>query len=305
MRRLLILTYHRVLDRPDPLLPGHIDVDTFRRQVETLRKWFRVLPLHQAVQDLGRGAVPLRSVAVTFDDGYADNYTNAMPILAEAGLTATFFIATGYLDGGCMWNDAVTEAVRASRKAKLDLDWLGLGQRPLGDTGSRAALVAELIKTLKYVPMDERLERVRRLSAEADVPPPAGLMMSPAQVKALAEAGMQIGAHTVRHPILARVPAATAQAEIQSSRAYLEALLGSVVRGFAYPNGKPVRDYTAEHVSLVRDCGFDFAVSTALGAARKGDDPYQLPRVGVWSKQSWKILLHMASAVASRRAQRV
>ena len=304
MKRLLILTYHRVLDRPDPLMPGHVTVDTFRNQIGILKKWFRVAPLSSAVRDLQRGVLPLGSVAVTFDDGYADNYTNALPILAEAGLPATFFIATGFLDGGCMWNDAVTEAIRRSGKAKLDLSWLGLGERALGDSGRRAALVAELIKSLKYLPMDERLERVERLLIEADVPRPEALMMTSAQVGALAGAGMHIGAHTVRHPILSRIPAASAQAEIRASRRYLEELLGRGVDGFAYPNGKPGRDYTAEHVGLVRDCGFEFAVSTAPGAARRTDDRYQLPRVGVWSTAPWKILLNMALAFGSRQTQR-
>src|ERR1044071_7430526 len=81
----------------------------------------------------GQIRLPKRALSITFDDGYADNYNVAAPILLRLGLAATFFVATGFLDGGCMFNDVVIEALRCAGGAELDLDDLGLGRHPLGD----------------------------------------------------------------------------------------------------------------------------------------------------------------------------
>jgi peptidoglycan/xylan/chitin deacetylase (PgdA/CDA1 family) len=270
-----------------------------------LRKWFRVLPLATAVEELHRGTLPPRAVSITFDDGYADNYSNAAPLLAEAGMTATFFVATGFLDGGCMWNDALVEAVRRTGKSSLDLDGLQLGVRSTAQASDRAALISELIRRLKYLPAPERRTQVDKVLAAADIAPPIDLMMTPRQLRDLAGSGMEIGAHTVQHPILAQLPLLAVREEIGASRSYLERLLGRPVAGFAYPNGRPGTDYKAEHVAVVRDCGFSFAVSTARGAARDGDDRYQLPRVGVWTETAWRTLMNLGLAFGSKQTQRV
>ena len=91
---------------------------------------FTVLPLSEAVERLARGALPARAVCVTFDDGYADNYAVAAPILPGMGSAATFFVAARYLDGGRMWNDTIIEAVRRATGPTLELSGLGLGDLP-------------------------------------------------------------------------------------------------------------------------------------------------------------------------------
>ena len=110
--RLSVLIYHRVLAAPDLLRPWEPDRDRFRRQMELLASNFKVLNLGEAVQRLAEGRMPPRAACVTFDDGYADNAAIARPVLEELQLPATFFIATGYLDGGRMWNDTVIESLR-------------------------------------------------------------------------------------------------------------------------------------------------------------------------------------------------
>src|SRR5690606_27366994 len=97
-----------------------------------------------------------------------------------------------------------------------------------------------------------------------------------------ADGGMSIGAHTMTHPILACVEPRVAKREIDDSRAALEALIGEKVRLFAYPNGKPSKDYTRAHVDMVRRLGFHGAVSTAMGAASHGADLLQVPRFTPW-----------------------
>ena len=114
--RLSILVYHRVLPRSDAMLAGEVEAAAFDWQMALLAEYFQVLPLSEAVHRLHSGTLPARAACVTFDDGYADNHDTALPILQKWRLPATFFIATAYLDGGWMWNDAVTESLRQARE---------------------------------------------------------------------------------------------------------------------------------------------------------------------------------------------
>jgi peptidoglycan/xylan/chitin deacetylase (PgdA/CDA1 family) len=95
---------------------------------------------------------------------------------------------------------------------------------------------------------------------------------------------MQIGAHTVSHPILARLTDEQAREEIGNSKRFLEQLLGERITVFAYPNGKPGEDYLPQSVEVVRSLGFDAAVSTQWGGSRLGDDPLQIKRFTPWDK---------------------
>jgi peptidoglycan/xylan/chitin deacetylase (PgdA/CDA1 family) len=232
-------------------------------------------------------------LAITFDDGYRDNHDLALPILARLGLPATFFVATGYLDGGCMFNDTVIEAVRAASGDTLDCGELGVHSVDSND--AKRAAIGAILDRVKYFEPGAREAAVRRVAEAAKAQPPHDLMMSSTQVAALHGAGMAIGGHTVTHPILTRVDIATARDEIDRGRRVLEELVGSRVRLFAYPNGRPHLDYAAAHEDLVREAGFDGAVSTAHGAAATGDNPYQIPRFTPWDREDWKFGLRLAA----------
>jgi len=110
-------------------------------------------------------------------------------------------------------------------------------------------------------------------------------MMTSSQVRAVHDAGIEIGAHTVSHPILRTLDDGKAQAEIADSRMVLERITGSRVKAFAYPNGRPGDDYTDRDRSIVESLGFDYAVSTAAGAATRTSDVLQLPRFTPWDPQ--------------------
>lgn len=302
-RGLSILIYHRVLARQDPLFPGEVERDAFNRQIALIKACFNVIPLADAVRQLQAGTLPARAACITFDDGYADNAEIALPILQAHGVHATFFVATGFLNGGRMWNDSVIEAVRRAPGSTLDARELGLGSHAIDTLAQRQAAIAALIGALKYLPMDERLVQVDKLVALLGVALPDDLMMSSAQVQQLHEAGMGIGGHTVHHPILAAVPAPAAQAEIARGKAELEAIIGARVALFAYPNGKPHTDYTAEHVAMVKALGFDGAVSTAWGAHEGAVDPFQLPRFSPWDRDKLRYLLRLASNLTKPAAR--
>lgn len=282
--RLSILIFHRVLPAADPLLPELPTAAEFETTMRWVRAWFNVLPLPQAVARLDSGTLPSRAMAITFDDGYADNEELAAPILQRLGLTATFFVSTGYLGDGCMWNDRVIEALRATRRDRLDLASLGLGAFETTGAAQRRAAIHAILKAIKHLEPRARLDAVAAVEAAAGVGAPPRPMMSDEQVRRLREMGMQLGGHTVTHPILTRLDRDAARAEIAEGKRRLESLLDEPVELFAYPNGVPSQDYAAEHVAMVRECGFTAAVSTAWGAARASSDRYQLPRFTPWDR---------------------
>jgi peptidoglycan/xylan/chitin deacetylase (PgdA/CDA1 family) len=118
-------------------------------------------------------------------------------------------------------------------------------------------------------------------------------MMTSGQVRAMRRAGMQIGAHTVSHPILAKLSEHEARDEIQRGKHHLEDLLDEPITLFAYPNGKPGEDYAAQSVEIVKDLGFEAAVSTAWGASSAQTDHFQIPRFTPWDLSPWRFALRM------------
>jgi peptidoglycan/xylan/chitin deacetylase (PgdA/CDA1 family) len=282
--RLTILIFHHVHARRDDLFPNEMHADAFRERMRWIRRWFNVLPLEDAATALRRGALPERALAISFDDGYADNYTVALPILRAMGLPATFFVASRFLEGGRMWNDTVIETVRRARGSGLDLAALRLGRHEIRSLGQRRAAIGALLAQLKYRPSDERQALADAMAGLADVALPDNLMLTHRQLRELAAAGMSVGAHTASHPILAALDEAAAQREITEGREALEAIVRQPVRLFAYPNGKPNVDYTAAHVRIVEKLGFTAAVSTAAGAARARNTGYELPRFTPWDQ---------------------
>jgi peptidoglycan/xylan/chitin deacetylase (PgdA/CDA1 family) len=291
--RLSVLIFHRVLPSPDPLLPEVPDAREFDRILHLLRG-LRVLTLHDALALRAQGRLPKRAAVITFDDGYADNAEVALPLLQRHGLAATFFISTGFLDGGRMFNDVVIDALRAATVETIDLAPLGLPRMPLHDVAMRRAAIDAVLPKVKYLGPERRrvaLEDLLRAAGRPALPPPR--MMSSAQVRALHQAGMEIGGHTVNHPILRLIPDAEAAREISQGRAALESLIDAPVQTFAYPNGGPGSDYDGRHARMVREQGFVGAVSTASGVVTADCDDMQLPRFTPWVRASsrWAAML--------------
>jgi peptidoglycan/xylan/chitin deacetylase (PgdA/CDA1 family) len=291
--RLSILIFHRVLAERDPLLPGEPTAADLDALLAHLTKRFTILPLGDAVRRLTSATLPRAALAITFDDGYADNLAVAAPLLRKHGVPATVFIATGYLDGGSMWNDAVIAAFHSARLQALDLECVGLRRYALGSIDERRAAIDLVLDALKYRPAAQRERDARAILQVAGGRLPDDLMLTSDGVRSLAKFGIDIGAHTVTHPILAKTPAADAWREICDSKRSLEQLLDHDVKLFAYPNGRPGDDYTAEHVKMVQDAGFDAAVSTAWGAAGRHSDRMQLPRFTPWTRKPFRFDLLM------------
>jgi len=283
--RLLIFTYHRVLAQPDPLLRDEADASSFAAHMDWVREFCNVLPLPEAVRRLRAGSLPSRATCITFDDGYANNYDVARPILLQRGLTATVFIAVDAVERGIMWNDLVIESVRRAG-GQLDAQHLAAigADAAAASTGSAAESVNRALDALKYRPMRERWEAAAELYRRVAQREPPRLMMTSDTVRAFATDGFDIGAHTVNHPILAKQTPDEARFEIRASRDWGAQVTGAAPVSFAYPNGRPGRDYDDSHARMVRDAGYELAVSTAWGCASRGSDVFQLPRVAFWDR---------------------
>jgi len=185
-----------------------------------------------------------------------------------------------------MFNDVVISAFRSAQAERLDLEPLALGRYSLRSAEERRLAADSVIGDLKYRP--DRDARARSVLDLAGVAQPTNLMLTREAVRRLPEKGIDVGAHTVTHPILARTSADDAYREISDGKRELEELIGRPVTLFAYPNGKPGHDYVERDVRLVRDAGFHAAVTTAWGAAGMYTDPFQLPRFTPWVRDPWK-----------------
>lgn len=291
--RLSILMYHRILPVADALRPDETTVDTFAWHMGLIKKFFNPLPLEEAAERLAAGTLPPRAICVTFDDGYADNLKLALPVLKANDVPATVFVSTAYLDGGCMWNDMIIEAVRTREGNVLSLPKLGIDHLPLDTSEDRYRAVRSVIRAVKHLDFAAREDFANELAADSE-PKPCDLMLSTRELQTLAgDALITIGAHTHRHPILSTLTEQQALDEIQTSKSILESKIGTEIKSFAYPNGRPGKDFTDRDPELVRSLGFKVAVTTQVGVGVPGTDLLCLPRFTPWDPTPVRFLLRM------------
>ena len=294
----VILMYHRVASPPvDPWgLAVHPDV--FEQHLSVLRRFRRPLPMSAFVEQLERGTLARDAVAVTFDDGYADNLTEASPRLASAGVPATLFLTTATVGQGReYWWDEVARGillglgpVEEDVQIGGDSVSLALGG-PDGRAGTwrawqpprteRQRTYLKVWKQLRAAAAVDREQALDRLRAILEIPPadPGDLPMTPGQIATLAADGLfEFGGHTATHPVLPALTPAQRRHEIAEGRADCERLVGRRITGFAYPHGALDDDCRA----AVAECGFAWACSTRSRAVPCRDaDMFALPRLGV------------------------
>ncbi len=293
-RRGAILRYHSVTEDEAATL-AYLDHGlmvtrtAFRMQLRYLRRFYTVMSLDELVERLHRGsALPRRSVAITFDDGYRDNYTQAFPALRAEGLPATFYVATGCIDGGPpLWTAQLRFMVRRTKERRVVLP------EPLGapaaieHAADRQALFTRLVIALKNVPSARRRALVQELAEllrVTDFRPLAAIMMTWDELREMSADGMTIGAHTVSHPNLPNTPPEEALEEIAGSRDMIAGKLGTSVAHFSYPNGRGAAHLTDTVRGIVRQAGFLSAVTSVPGCVRAGADLWALRRVGVYNR---------------------
>lgn len=295
--RLQILTYHRVNDEGDSVFPA-TPIRVFTAQMEFLARHCHVCPLETGVERLMAGDLPDNSVAITFDDGYQDNYLNAFPILKQLGITATIFLATDVIGTGrVLWHDRVFSAFRRTRAQRLER----FG--PESVTFSLASLPEKLraqrpvLDILRRCGEQERMRWIERLNdclQVEDEQPGTDLMLNWRQVKLMAEAGIMMGSHTMTHPILSRLDVSRVREEVMGSMNAIQEQTGRTPRAFAYPNGTE-QDFNLPVKLALREAGYRCAVTTVFGSNAPTQDPFELRRGGPWEahlptfavKMSW------------------
>lgn len=298
--RLSIFYFHRVPAQRDPLLPFEPDARTFDRMLGWIGVQFRVLDPLEACDRLFDGTLPSRPAVVTFDDGYRDNYTVALPLLQRHGMKAAFFVATGFLEGGAMFNDRVIEAVRRCDRRPLPMPGTG-DLLALGNDEQRRTAIDRILDAIKHLPSDQRMQRVLEIEHAAGIEAPSGTMMRVEDVVALHRAGMRVGGHTRTHPILLKLDDATAEREIGGGLDDLASILGERPSLFAYPNGKPGGDFDARHVAMVERARVRYAFTTLAGAAARTSGRLLLPRFTPWDRGRWRFGLRAWGNLAAER----
>lgn len=271
---LSVLMYHRVSH--DALLS--VPPDVFEEQMALLARDFDPISLRSAVERLGRGDSCNGCVCVTFDDGFQDNWTTAYPILEKHGVPATVFVACDALTQGTLWFYAFDDAVFGAAAGEADLTAFGLGMHVWQDAAGKMDAVGRVHARMKQLGHAELLSIVQAVTGAAGG---GRIMMTPEECKKLAASGLvDIGAHTVSHPILAGLGEDDLLHEIMDGKSMLESMIGQEVCLFSYPNGTS-RDFDDRVVDVVRRAGFGAAVTTIPGLNRAGADPFRLRRFDV------------------------
>ena len=283
-----ILAYHSVVE--DPQLTDYILGSSrarvhFERHMEALARKFSPVTIDDVAEFAKSGKrLPPRAVAVTFDDGFADNYEVALPILSRYGVPATFYIMVEAVENGTLpWYCRIRFAFNTTKKPS----WTYAGTNrtyPLGTSDERRAAMPvawDRGAALAGRPQHEFVEALERV---LEIDPQAakakhGLMMDWEQVRALKKAGHTIGGHTLSHPNVAQVSEGEARSEIGGCKQRLEERLGAPVEHFSYPHPALNPHWSSQTLGITREAGFKSAVLTNYGSVRSGDEPLALKRM--------------------------
>jgi peptidoglycan/xylan/chitin deacetylase (PgdA/CDA1 family) len=236
-------------------------------QCAHLQKYYRPISLTEVGWWLRKkGDIPQGAVVFTVDDGYRDFFVNAYPVVSAFKIPALVYLATDMIDQRtCLW-----------------VDWVRL---LCGD---------EVKNRLKKVPNAERLHYLDQLPKGGAVPE-ENTPLQWDEIRLMAKEGIEFGAHTRSHPILARLETREqVWEEIAGSKARIERELGAAVLHFCYPNGN-VGDFTDETVDVVKECGYLTAVTAGKGVNFAGADPFRLRRI---HQEPWIPAVRFAQTVA-------
>ena len=293
--KLTVLQFHKVPQTVHALDPLDLDLSGFERVLEATTRIFQIKPLEEAVLALRAGNLPPRTACITFDDGYPDWTNGVVPVLEKNNAHATFFITTGQFSGIPLWNERILHAISHISDKTLSLT-LGedLKNISVATLEHKQAAVQKIQSVLKYFEPVKREQFLHLLESIAGCASSQVPVLSSADLREIHAKGFGIGAHSVNHPILSRCTPKDAYREIAESREELEALIKGTVKTFAYPNGISGKDFTSEHIEMVRRAGFTTAFTTDRGAATGDSSILQLPRFSPWGPTISKMKLQFA-----------
>jgi CelD/BcsL family acetyltransferase involved in cellulose biosynthesis/peptidoglycan/xylan/chitin deacetylase (PgdA/CDA1 family) len=279
----IILRFHRVNDDHDPFFPA-LPVSQLATQMKYLAQHFSFVSLDTIAKGELRGETGRCRVAVTFDDGYRDNFVHAYPILSELRIPATVFLTTSYIESSSLpWYDQIRLAFKLTVRAELSLKEFGGPFLTLTTEKLRVKATGLVLDWLRNIEDKRRRlylpELFERLAVPGDLNLPA-TMLSWKDVRAMMKGGITFGAHTISHPVLASLSKPELEKEIVGSKKAMEDRLQSSIRHFAYPFGKQA-DVGNDAKSIVRDAGFETAVTTVSGVNHREPDLLWLKRLSL------------------------
>jgi len=276
----VVLIYHRITKLPDDRRLLAVFPDHFRGHMQYLKKNFRIVRFEENWNGLREPAV-----AITFDDGYADNVLEALPILEDIGVAATFFVSTGTIGTRHEFSWDELERIilgQTDYPARFNLknddqekNW------PTANSQQRQAMYNDLLPLIQRLPLKQREQWLGELRDWAGLNQGGREANRPLTHDELRLLGQSlwatIGAHTVTHTPLSVLSADEQRSEILSSRQYLEDFLQKKITVFSYPFGEK-RDYNAHSVQICREAGFIRVAANFPGQAHSWTDPFQIPR---------------------------
>jgi peptidoglycan/xylan/chitin deacetylase (PgdA/CDA1 family) len=279
--QVVLVMYHRVSPEKNERFL-EVSPQDFESQIEYFAQNYEILSLDEIVQCLlRRESLPRKAIAITFDDGYKDNYVYAYPILRKNSVPATIFLTTGHISTGKpIWWDIVKYVVQHARTEVLQMD--ELGEYSLKSGLERSRTLSIIIEKLDSLPEQEKSLFVGQLVETSGVHIPIDLgnqlMLSWDDVREMSRNEVDFGSHSVTHPRLTSISLNQAMWEIRCSKKDIEERLGETVEFFAYPYG----DLNCEIVDLVKKTGFVAAVTTDPAWVTPRSNVYQLGRFGVF-----------------------
>ncbi len=280
----IILMFHKVDDKNDPL-PLTVSPSTFDQILSQLNKRHDIVALESLFDSEGKLVVDDKvKFAITFDDGYLDNYEKAFPILQKYHTPATIYLSYGHLEGEYFfWYEKLTLGLQHTQQTSLDLSDMGSEKFALENTEDINIAITSLNFWLKQFTDKERLEKLEEILSRLDVNDTDELvspMLTWEMVKEMQENNINFGSHTLSHPILAREDSRSIEREVVESKKLLEGKTGKTIEGFAYPNGT-VDDYNDTVLDYVGKAAYQHACTTMAGINYAGQDPYQLLRINI------------------------
>jgi peptidoglycan/xylan/chitin deacetylase (PgdA/CDA1 family) len=283
----IILLYHRIAHLDDDPWSIAVTPEHFAEHLEVLRQRYLPVSLADLVERQRERRLPRGGVVLTFDDGYLDNLDCAKPLLERFECPATFFVATGSLEGTreYWWDELERLVVQPGglpRELALRIDET-VHRWNLHETTRDSLLqsVYWLLRPLQDHTQQNVLQQLRAFRGVEPACRPTHRTITREDVAGLAgDPLVEVGSHTVTHPLLASLPDSLQRQEIEGSKRLLEELLGKPTCSFAYPHGG-ADDFNATSVSLVREAGYDRACAAYGGVIRSSSDRFRLPRFDV------------------------
>ena len=278
-RKIIILMYHKVNSIRDPLGLS-VSPEFFEKQLIYIKKRYKIITLAEAVSRLESRGVSENFAVLTFDDGFRDNLSEALPILKKYNAPATVFVACDAVDKGFTDWDIMDQAIFSGSDGMLDLSKFGLDVISIETESQKQNAIIDLRRQLKREKHILRKEVIKFLSKTCKVPCKR-IMLTWDEVNELKASGLvSIGAHTVTHPILSNISDEDARYEISECKNIIQKQTGLIIDHFAYPNGREV-DFNEQTVALLKSAGFKSACTTVSGVNRIGADPFRLKRIDV------------------------